>query len=308
MIICCGEALIDMVPVEGNETPTFAAHCGGAVYNTAVALGRLGAPVALVSGVSEDALGERLVHELQDSGVDINLLIRSARPTTLAMVHLQNGSATYSFYDEGSAGRMIGPGDLPDLPDTVNACFFGGISLCMTPVADTLVGFAERLASDRVIMVDPNIRPGFADDERTYRDRITRLLACADLVKLSDEDLDWLYPGLNDGARREQLLANGVTAAFITRGGHGAEAWLASGETVHTPSEPVNVVDTIGAGDTFNAGILAYLSANGHLNKQTLQNLTATDWQAAMTLAAKAAAITVSRAGANPPWRADLNT
>ncbi|MBO6775430.1 MAG: carbohydrate kinase [Marinibacterium sp.] len=307
MIVCCGEALIDMLPDPTAPGRTlYEAHCGGAVFNTAVALGRLGTPAALVSGVSEDGFGQMLAARLKASGVDTTLLVHSARPTTLAMVHLKDGNATYVFYDEGSAGRMVQIEDLPPLPDTAQACFFGGISLCMAPVADALVAYARRSADSRTIMVDPNIRLGFADDETAYRVRMNALLDLADLVKVSNDDLAWIYPDMTNTERREALLDHGIAVAFVTRGADGAEAWLADGTTVTVPAPQTDVVDTIGAGDTFNAGILAHLTACGQVAKAQARHLDHDTLRDAMTLAVHAATVTVSRAGADSPTRAEL--
>ena len=144
MILCCGEALIDMIPDQaGAGGSAYRPHPGGAVFNTAIALGRLGAPVGLLSGVSTDPFGQQLHDSLARDGVSTELLIRSDRLTTLAMVHLIDGSATYSFYDENSAGRMISTADMPALPDQVSALFFGGISLAAEPGADTYAGLLE---------------------------------------------------------------------------------------------------------------------------------------------------------------------
>ena len=193
MILCCGEALIDMLPVEtASDTPALAPHPGGAVFNTAVALGRLGAPVGFFSGVSTDFLGQMLDRQLAVSGVGTGLCVRSPRPTTLAFVQLIDGQARYTFYDEGTAGRMLTTTDLPALPTTIQALFFGGISLVAEPCGTAYEALMLRAARDRVTMLDPNIRPGFITDLPCYRARLARMIAAADIVKLSDEDLEWI--------------------------------------------------------------------------------------------------------------------
>lgn len=194
MILSCGEALIDMLPRETTlGEPAFSPYAGGAVFNTAIALGRLGAPSAFFTGLSTDLFGEILDQTLAASRVDTSLCARSSRPTTLAFVKLVNGQATYAFYDENTAGRLLSEVDLPALPDSIGTLFFGGISLVNDPAASSYEALQTRAARDgRVTMIDPNIRPGFITDQPTYRARIERMMARADIVKLSDEDLHWL--------------------------------------------------------------------------------------------------------------------
>ncbi|MCB2126901.1 MAG: carbohydrate kinase [Rhodobacteraceae bacterium] len=307
MILSCGEALIDMLPrrTEGGED-AFAPYPGGAVFNTAIALGRLGAPSGFLSGVSTDLFGQLLTAALAASGVDTAFLVRSARPTTLAFVTLRDGQASYAFYDENTAGRMIRPGDLPTLPETVEALFFGGISLMVEPGGATYQALMEREAgSGRVMMLDPNIRPSFIADEAAYRARIGRMIALSDIVKLSDEDLRWLVGGHGIAAGAEALLAKGPKAVFVTEGAAGAHAFTAA-HSIFVPARRVEVADTVGAGDTFNAGVLAALRAAGVLTKAGIAALPEDALRAALSLGTRAAAVTVSRAGANPPWARDL--
>ncbi|MBP9184123.1 MAG: carbohydrate kinase [Fuscovulum sp.] len=307
MILSCGEALIDMLPRTSTAGEAcFAPYAGGAVFNTAIALGRLGAPSAFFSGVSTDMLGEILAETLAASKVDTGYLARSARPTTVAFVKLVNGQATYAFYDEGTAGRMLSVDQLPDLPASVQALFFGGISLVNDPAASTYEALQAREAAARVTMIDPNIRPGFiAGKEAGYRARIERMIARADLVKLSDEDLHWLAGAGDLGDLARGILARGPKAVFITEGAKGARAVTATQDRF-VAATPVKVADTVGAGDTFNAGVLASLHAAGALTKAGVAALTAAQLDAALSLGTRAAAVTVSRAGANPPWSHEL--
>ncbi|MBN2631520.1 MAG: carbohydrate kinase [Rhodobacteraceae bacterium] len=307
MILSCGEALIDMLPRISTEGEAcFAPYAGGAVFNTAIALGRLGAPSALFSGVSTDMLGEILAETLTASNVDTQYLARSARPTTVAFVELVNGQATYAFYDEATAGRMLSPGQLPILPSHVSTLFFGGISLVNDPAASTYEALQAREAATRVTMIDPNIRPGFiAGQETDYRARIERMIARADIVKLSDEDLHWLLGASDPAVLARQILAMGPSLVFITEGAAGARAVTAS-QNRSVAATKVSVADTVGAGDTFNAGALAALHAAGALSKSALAALPDATLDAALSLGTRAAAITVSRPGANPPWSHEL--
>lgn len=307
MILSCGEALIDMLPRTATTgEAAFAPYAGGAVFNTAIALGRLGAPSGFFSGVSTDMLGEILADTLAASKVDTRYLARSGRPTTVAFVKLVEGQATYAFYDEGTAGLMLTEGDLPSLPAEVGTLFFGGISLVNDPAASTYAALQARECGARVTMVDPNIRPGFiAGKEAPYRARIEGMIARADIVKLSDEDLHWLMGTGEIEALARAVLAKGPKVVFITEGAAGARAITAS-QNRFVAAKRVEVADTVGAGDTFNAGALCALHEAGALTKARVASLTDAELDAALRLGVQAAAVTVSRAGANPPWRDEL--
>ena len=306
MILACGEALIDMLPrrSEAGEE-AFAPYAGGAVFNTAIALGRLGAPAGFFSGLSSDLFGDLLRRVLTESRVDATPAHVSARPTTLAFVRLTDGQATYTFYDENTAGRTLTPADLPVLGSSVEALFFGGISLVGEPAATAYEALQAREAGTRVTMVDPNIRPSFITDEPTYRARIDRMVGLADIVKLSDEDLRWLGGGGSTADLARAVLARGPRLVCVTEGAKGAAGFTASA-TVSVEATRVTVADTVGAGDTFNAGLLASLHEAGALTKAGLAQLSEDALRDALALGTRAAAITVSRPGANPPWRHEL--
>jgi fructokinase len=279
MILSCGEALIDMLPRTSTEGEAcFAPYAGGAVFNTAIALGRLGAPSAFFSGVSNDMLGEILADTLAASKVDISLLARSDRPTTVAFVKLVK----------------------------IDTLFLGGISLVNDPAASTYEALQMRECGTRVTMIDPNIRPGFiAGKEAQYRARIERMVARADIVKLSDEDLHWLEGQGDLAVLARGILAKGPKVVFITEGAKGARAVTATQDRF-VAAQRVTVVDTVGAGDTFNAGVLAALHQAGALTKTALTQLSDATLDAALSLGTRAAAVTVARAGANPPWANEL--
>ncbi len=280
---------------------------GGAVFNTAIACGRLGMETGLVSGISTDLFGAKLRQELCDSRVDTQWLISSDQPTTLAFVSLNKGQAVYTFYDENTAGRMLEIEQLSVIPNEVTAMFFGGISLINNPCADFYRAIVEREHAERVIMLDPNIRPVFIHQEQIYRDRLNRIIECCDILKFSDEDLDWLVPGeesVEDKARR--FSKERSLLLILTFGDKGAEAYRQGELIAKVDSIAVDVVDTVGAGDTFNAGFLASLDKVNLLYKRALPELSHLAVTTALEFAAKAAAIVVSRAGANPPWDTEL--
>jgi fructokinase len=306
MILSCGEALIDMLPrtTTAGEA-AFAPYAGGAVFNTAIALGRLGVPSGFFSGLSTDLMGEILVETLAASNVNTSLAARSARPTTLAFVKLVDGQATYAFYDENTAGRMLSETDLPVLPDAIQALFFGGISLVNDPAAATYAALQAREAPSRVTMIDPNIRPGFITDHSAYRARIAAMMARADMVKLSDEDLHWLMGPGDLVPLARAIIATGPKVVFVTEGAMGARAVTATQDRFVAATR-VTVADTVGAGDTFNAGVLASLHQGGLLTKAGLTGISDAALDAALTLGTRAAAVTVSRPGANPPWAHEL--
>lgn len=302
MILSSGEALIDMLPRESTAgEPCFAPYAGGAVMNTAIALARLGAESGFLTGLSTDLMGDVLRETLAASKVNLDYAVVSDRPTTLAFVKLVNGSATYAFYDENTAGRMMTLADMPMLPDSITAYFSGGIWLAVEPCGTALEAMFLRQSGQRVTMLDPNVRPGFVRDRAAYTARIDRMIAAADIVKLSDEDAVWLY----GTADPQAILARGAKVVLITEGAAGASAHTARGK-VSVAAPKITVADTVGAGDTFNAGFLAALDRAGLLSKPAVAALNDAQLTDALGLGVRAAAITCSRAGANPPWAHEL--
>ena len=306
MIVCCGEALIDMLPREstGGE-PAFAPYAGGAVFNTAIALGRLGAPVEFLSGMSTDFFGDMLRSTLAASHVGTRFASMSERPSTLAFVRLVGGQATYLFYYENTAGRMLSEADLPTLPEEATAMLFGAISLIPEPCGSAYESLMRREHQRRVIMLDPNIRPGFIPDRARHLDRMRRMMAMADIVKLSDEDLSWFGEQGSPEEVARRWLESGPSVVIVTGGAKNATAYTRE-TIVSVAPESVSVVDTVGAGDTFNAGVLASLHEAGVLSKAAIRQISESTLKAALLLGAKAARVTVSRAGANPPWRREI--
>ncbi|MDI5969451.1 carbohydrate kinase [Streptomyces sp. SL13] len=309
-IAIAGEALIDLVPHGPGALAALSPRPGGGPYNTAVALGRLGSPAAFLSRISEDPYGEALLDGLRQAGVDTALVQRGPQPTTLAATTIaDDGSARYTFYVEGTADRLFGsPGPLPA---DIAAVAFGTCSLVLEPGAGAYEKVLRAAHADGLLTaLDPNIRPPLIDDHDAYRARFTSWLPDVALLKLSTEDAGWLA-GTDDPAAvldacRGHLDA-GPRAVLLTDGPRGLTALTRAHGTVHVPSDlSRGVADTIGAGDTVNAAVLHWLAGHDALGPDALDRLTADQWRAALGYAARAAAITCSRPGADPPWAREL--
>lgn len=306
MIVSCGEALIDFLPraLPGGER-SFAPFAGGSPMNVAIAGARLGEPTAFFGGLSTDLFGDQLRAALGESGVDISFANISERPTTLAFVDLNNGDARYAFFDEHSAGRMLTEVDLPAFPIDVTALHFGSFSLAEEPCGSAFEALMQREQRDRVISLDVNVRPTLIRNRDGYLARIARLVAMADIVKLSEDDLDWLAPEGGFEAAAEAWLGTGAKLVILTRGGNGATARSTAGPA-EAAGRPVTVADTIGAGDTFTAATLVRLAQLGLLTKASVAALSTDAIADVLDFATRAAAITVSRPGADPPWLREL--
>jgi fructokinase len=306
MIVCCGEALIDMLPREtAAGEAAFVPCAGGAIFNTAIALGRLGVETGLFTGLSRDMFGDVLRKTLEASHVSQRYCATLDLPTTLAFVKLANGQASYAFFDENTAGRMIAEDHLPTFGADVEALHFGAISLMSEPCGSSYEALMEREAPRRVISLDPNIRASFIRDREAHRARMQRMIAMSDIVKLSDEDLDWFGYGGRVEEAASAWLEGGPGLVVVTRGKDGAVAYSRE-HKVSVPGEMVIVADTVGAGDTFNAGLLASLKRGSLLTKEAIAQLDEDALSDALTLGVKAASVTVSRAGANPPWAEEI--
>ena len=216
------------------------------------------------------------------------------------------GDAEYAFVDDGSAGRMLSETDIPNLPATVTTLHFGSISLIPKPGGATFETMAVRNAGKRLISLDPNIRPGLIRDRDAYLRRFEALVGCADILKLSDADLAWLAPEADAGTLAHEWTDRGVGLVVLTRGREGSIAFTA-GDKVTCKPRQVRVADTIGAGDTFMAGMLAYLENAGVQTPEGVAGMDRNALTAALDFATGAAAITVSRSGANPPWADEMN-
>ncbi|MBQ0946109.1 carbohydrate kinase [Ideonella sp. 4Y16] len=307
MFVVCGEALFDVFAT--GDTPTglgLDARIGGSPFNVAVGLVRLGQPTAFMGGLSTGFLGERLLRAFRDEGVDERCLARLDAPTTLSLVGVDaRGVPSYSFYGDRCADRRLPASVLDTLPAETRAIHFGSYAMVVGETADTQRALVEREHTRRVIAYDPNVRLNVEPELQVWRATLDWMAARTHLLKVSDEDLGLLYPGVPLAELAQRWRGSGAAAVVVTRGGEGALAWTGAGELQAAPVR-VAVVDTVGAGDTFQAAMLTALAERGALSPAGLRSLDASGWQATLDFAARAAAITCSRRGADLPRRAEL--
>ncbi len=309
MFLVCGEALFDffLETDAGPGAAGFAARAGGSPFNVAIGLARLGCPSGLLTGLSGDMLGKRLTEVLGAENVSTAYAVPTTRPTTISLVGLDpSGVPEYQFYGNGSADIGVVTTDLPVLGPEITGLHFGSYSLAAPPVADAFAALAAT-GRDRFISLDPNIRPTIEPDMAVWRARLDVLVPLADLVKTSTEDLDLIHPGLGAQDFASELVGRGVSLVVVTDGGGDAHAWTAAG--LHAVARPpkVTVIDTVGAGDTFQAALIARLCAHPGGPRSGLAALDARTLQGTLDYAARAAAITCSRRGADLPRAAELD-
>ncbi len=301
MIVVCGEALIDMIH---NGDGTQRAAPGGGPFNTARALARLGVPTAFLGRLSNDKFGRELAELLVSDGASLELASVGAESTTIAVADVDSaGLAEYQFLVQGTSAPHLTLDMLPDkLASEVNALHLGTLGMVLEPMASTLVEFVRRERDGRLVMLDPNIRVGLIPEDE-YRERLQEVISESTVVKASDADLAWLYPDLTYRRSSERLLAEGVAMVVVTLGAEGAFG-AHRDLRLSVPAVPVEVVDTIGAGDAFGAALLAWLHDHAairpdlHLEREQLES--------ALKFACLGAAITCARAGADPPWKWEM--
>lgn len=307
MYLVCGEALFDCFPSGENEDGTLQleARAGGSPFNVAVGIARLGGASALFGGISTDMLGRRLMQTLEREGVDTRYVVRPPRPTTLVMVGVDaQGQPDYTIYGEGAADRSLTEAELPAIGPEIIGLHFGSYSLVVPPVADALASLAHS-ARDRFISVDPNVRLRVEPDLDLWRSRVAEYAGLAHLLKISSEDLASLYPGVDAETKAADWLDAGASLVVVTDGSRGVTGWLPGQDPVHVETPCTEVKDTVGAGDTFQAALLAGLAELGD-PRQTVGALDAARLARLMTFAATAASITCSRRGADLPYRSEI--
>ena len=308
MFLICGEALFDLF-LEAETSPAamdFAARAGGSPFNVAIGMRRLTAEAGLMTALSTDMMGARLAAILEAEGVNGDYLLRTDRMTTLSVVGRDtDGVPAYSFYSAGSADTGVQIADVPDLGPEVTGVHLGAYSIAVPPVADALAALVER-AGDRFISLDPNVRPTVEPDMAVWRERVEALLADVDLLKISSEDLEMLYPGMAPGVFALRCMEQGVEMVIVPDGGAAVHAWTTTGIEASVTPPRVDVVDTVGAGDTFQAALLYRLAATGD-PYAAIAKMTVAEVTDILHFCAGAAAVTCTRRGADLPRLSDLS-
>ena len=310
MILVCGEALLDLFAQSSDGSGAILqARIGGSALNVAIGLTRLGTPAAFFGGVSTDYLGTLLVDAMQEEGIDTSLMRRSSRPTPLVLVTPDTeGHPNYTFYAPESAERAVSLADLPlRVPVATQALALGSYALAVEPIGTALLTLAKREAARQVVIsLDCNLRPAMVGALDAWRDRIESFARTATLIKLSEEDF---VTGWGEKAQIVDFvarwLAQGVRLVVMTRGAKGVIAWHQAGR-VELPGRPVQVVDTVGAGDSFHAGLLARLAQRNLLRNDAVKTLDAVSIEDAVRYATIAASMTCGRQGANLPRRVEV--
>jgi len=306
-VVVCGEALMDVFALADTATGmALEARIGGSPFNVAVGLARLGQPVAFLGAIAKDFLGERLVRALREEGVDTSTVVRVDAPTTLGLVGLDaQGVASYSFYGEGGADRQLPADALQRVPPTVTAIHVGSFAMVVEPIASTLRALVEREHERILVSYDPNVRLNVDPDLTRWRDALEWMLTRAHVMKISEEDLGLLHPGVSATDFIDRALARGVRLVVVTRGASGAVARTASrGAAVSAPAVPV--VDTVGAGDAFQSALLAWLGEHDAFRIEAIAPGTETRLEEGLRFACTAASVVCSRRGADLPTRAEI--
>ena len=308
MIVCAGESLIDMVSFKGE--PEYTPHVGGSNFNSSIALGRLGADCYYFGAVSNDSYGELIESKLRHSKVKEDFVIKTNRPTTLAYADVMDGIAEYTFVDEHSAGRLLDSSSLKPFLDGVKkakALLVGGISLQAEPCGSSWQSFIKEVAGHLPIYFDANVRPDFIENKQAYLARFIELTHKVDILKISDEDYRYLFGAQDINEVSKSWLDNGIKLVILTLGSEGSKVINGNGNKVFAESLNVDVVDTIAAGDTFNAGFLLNLDEQDLLDRDSLNTINNDQLTQALSFANKVASIAVTRKGANPPWDEELS-
>ena len=309
MIVVCGEALFDVFATgEVAAGLDLSARQGGSPFNLATGLARLGGSAMFFGGLSSDVFGRKLHAALAAEGVDLSAAPRPAAPTALVLVSVDDaGVPGYTFYGSATAERMVDAADLARVPPDAGAIHVGSYCMVVEPVASSLRALVERQRERSLIVYDPNVRLTIEPRVAVWRDALQWMLARCDLLKVSEEDIHALYPSLSIADFMAQALDAGVALVVVTRGGEGVVAATRAVPALELPALPVEVVDTVGAGDTFQAGLLAWLQRGGCLGRRALEDIAPDALAEALRFAARAAAITCSRQGADLPYLDDVS-
>lgn len=305
-VLVAGEALIDFVS-DNDDLNMYRAMPGGSPFNVAIGLARLDVPTGFLGKLSTDPFGKQLRATLQANGVAQDYVRDGEGPTTLAMITDQLGhESQFSFYGRNAADQQLLPQDLPtDLPSSVRAIHFGSYSMACQPIGATLTGLMKREHGHRIITFDPNVRLSLIPNLKAYKAQLEGWVQLSHIVKLSQADLEILYPGNQLDEIAKRWLTMGPKLVVITRGEDGATGF-ATGSTVSVPSSRIQLVDSIGAGDAFMSGLLAWLFDHRRLALDAISPLKDTEIRSVLQFASQVAAATCARQGADPPLRSQL--
>lgn len=309
MFLACGEAVIDLFQNKNAGDLAFNGQAAGSPFNVAVGLSRLGCKSALITGLSRDPFGQRIIDALSKEGVDWSFAPRTDRPTILSFVLLSSdGVPEYAFYGENGADTDVQLSALPkDFPPEISAIHIGGFPMAVEPTKTTYASLLKREAARMFVSVDPNIRVKLVGSMNVYRDHFESLCCSAALIKASAEDIGYLYQGVDAATIAKRWRSLGAGTVVVTDGPKGAFAINDCG-TVLAKTSAVKVVDTVGAGDSFMSALLADLKDKDILNRDALAQASATQMKSALHFANRAAAITCTRRGANPPTLTEMKT
>jgi len=308
MLLSCGDALIDFLPVKSADgRDAIVPVVGGSCLNIAVGMARLGVAAGFVGGISSDMFGRMIADHALASGVELRYTARSAHQSTLAFVRSVAGEPQYAFYDQGTASRnwTYRAGSIPF--GEIAAIHVGSTTLIDEAGAAQALAMVKEGRRSTTISFDPNCRPGLVSDKVRYIARMAEFAAAADIIRMSDVDFEYLYGDDDHAGRAKSMMAAGASLVVVTRGARGVQAWHRAAGAVEAEAPAVTVVDTIGAGDSFQAALLYALHALGRIERDALKGTSAAELRRALSFASICAAITCGRAGADPPRHAELD-
>jgi fructokinase len=308
MLLSCGDALIDFLPVQSADgRDALVPVVGGSCLNIAVGMARLGLPAGFVGGVSIDLFGRMIADHAMASGVDLRYATRSAHQSTLAFVRSVDGEPQYAFYDAETTSRhwRYRSGSIPF--SEIDAIHVGSTTLVEEMGAEQAFAMVKEARRSTTISFDPNCRPNLVRDKASYVTRLAAFAAAADIVRMSDLDFEYLYGDADYARGAQSLIAAGASLVVVTRGVRGVQAWHGEAGALEVEAPKVDVADTIGAGDSFQAAFLFALHALGRIGTKPLKQTNADELRRALSFASICAAVTVGRVGADPPRRAEMS-
>jgi fructokinase len=307
MLLSCGDALVDFLPVRSIDgRDAIVPVVGGSCLNIAVGAARLGAATGFVGGISTDLFGRMIADHAGASQVELRYATRSEHQTTLAFVRSVDGEPQYAFYDEATASRNWTYRRGSIVFDEIDAVHVGSTTLIDEKTGIETLALVEDAHGSAAVSFDPNCRPNLVKHKARYVERMDAFAASATIVRMSDVDFEFLYGGDDYAGRAKSLLAAGASLVVVTRGVQGSQAWHREAGAIEVQAPAVKVVDTIGAGDSFQAALLFALRAIGRIETSSLAQANADELRRALSFASVCAAITCGRAGADPPRRSDV--